>query len=141
VRELILRLRDRGCTVFFSSHVLSDAEALCSRVAILANGRLAAIGALDELTSVGSRGWELVVSGLSADVLARVNPRLTRATSLGDGRFSLELPPSTIPEQLIPDLGGARIVSLNPLRGTLEDVFVEQVRATGGERFSEKVAS
>src|SRR5687767_14933252 len=68
VRELILRLRDRGCTVFFSSHVLSDAEALCSRVAILAKGRLAAIGSLDELTSVGSRGWELVVSGLTADV-------------------------------------------------------------------------
>jgi ABC-2 type transport system ATP-binding protein len=141
VRELILRLRDRGCTVFFSSHVLSDAEALCSRVAILAKGRLAAIGSLDELTSVASRGWELVVSGLTADVLARVNSRVTRATPLGDGRFSLELPASTVPEQLIPDLAGARIVSLNPLRGTLEDVFVEQVRATGGERFTEKVAS
>ena len=141
VRELILRLRDRGCTVFFSSHVLSDAEALCSRVAILAKGRLAAMGGLDELTAVGSRGWELVVSGLTADVLARLKSRLTHATELGDGRFSLELPASTIPEQLIPDLGGARIVSLNPLRGTLEDVFVEQVRATSAERFSEKVAS
>jgi ABC-2 type transport system ATP-binding protein len=141
VRELILRLRDRGCTVFFSSHVLSDAEALCSRVAILAKGRLAAMGGLDELTAVGSRGWELVVSGLTADVLARLKSRLTRATELGDGRFSLELPASTIPEQLIPDLGGARIVSLNALRGTLEDVFVEQVRATSAERFTQKVAS
>jgi ABC-2 type transport system ATP-binding protein len=141
VRSLILRLRDRGCTVFFSSHVLSDAEALCSRVAILAKGRLAAMGGLDELTAVGSRGWELVVSGLTADVLARLKSRLTRATELGDGRFSLELPASTIPEQLIPDLGGARIVSLNALRGTLEDVFVEQVRATSAERFTQKVAS
>ena len=40
VRELILSLRDRGTTVFFSSHILADAEALCSRVAILAGGRL-----------------------------------------------------------------------------------------------------
>src|SRR5438046_3873574 len=44
VRALILGLRDRGCTVFFSSHVLADAEALCSRVAILARGRLIEIG-------------------------------------------------------------------------------------------------
>jgi ABC-2 type transport system ATP-binding protein len=143
VRELILRLRDRGCTVFFSSHVLSDAEALCSRVAILAKGRLSASGTLDELTAVGSRGWELVISGVKGDLLTRLRSRITHATPLTDGRFSIELPPSTVPEQLIPDLvsGGARIVSLNPLRGTLEDVFVEQVRAAGVERFSTKVAS
>src|SRR5690349_315438 len=49
VRELILRLRARGCTVFFSSHVLSDAEALCSRVAVLAKGRLVAEGPLSEI--------------------------------------------------------------------------------------------
>jgi ABC-2 type transport system ATP-binding protein len=143
VRELILQLRDRGCTVFFSSHVLSDAEALCSRVAILAKGRLAALGSLDELTSIGSRGWELVVSGLKSDVMARLMPRITRSTPLGDNRFSLELPPSTVPEHLIAELvtGGARVVSLNPLRGTLEDVFVEQVRATENDRFAGRVAS
>jgi len=52
VRELILRLRSRGCTVFFSSHVLSDAEALCSRVAILAGGRMVAAGALADIRAL-----------------------------------------------------------------------------------------
>jgi ABC-2 type transport system ATP-binding protein len=142
VRELILRLRDRGCTVFFSSHVLSDAEALCSRVAILANGRLAASGSLDELTAFRARGWELVVSGIRDEALSRLKARITHATPLGDGRFSLELPLSTLPEQLIPDLvaAGARIVSLNPLRGTLEDFFVEHVRAADDDRLG-RVAS
>jgi ABC-2 type transport system ATP-binding protein len=62
IRELILRLRSRGCTVFFSSHVLSDAEALCSRVAILSSGRLAATGELSEIGRAcaglgGGDGW------------------------------------------------------------------------------------
>ena len=68
VRNLILSLRDRGCTVFFSSHVLSDAEALCNRVAILARGRLVASGRISDLQAFDIRGWELVVSGLTARV-------------------------------------------------------------------------
>jgi ABC-2 type transport system ATP-binding protein len=143
VRELILRLRDRGCTVFFSSHVLSDAEALCSRVAILAKGRLAASGTLDELTAFEARGWQLVVTGLSAEALDRVRSRLTGTTPLGEGRFTLELPPTTAPEPLIADLAtsGARVVSLNPLRITLEDVFIDQVRSASTDRTVVKEAS
>src|SRR5688500_15684630 len=129
VRELILQLRDRGCAVFFSSHVLSDAEALCSRVAILANGRLVASGRLNELTELKVRGWELVVADVRPEVLNRIAPRVGRATRIGEGRFALELPLSAAPEPLIADLAaaGARVVSLNPLRETLEDVFVQHV--------------
>ncbi len=50
VRQIILRLRDEGRTILFSSHILSDAEQLCSHVAILAKGKLIASGAVDELT-------------------------------------------------------------------------------------------
>src|SRR6188768_2768650 len=71
VRNLILSLRDRGCTVFFSSHVLSDAEALCNRVAVLAHGTLVANGRISDLQAFEIRGWELIVSGLTTESLER----------------------------------------------------------------------
>jgi len=133
VRQLILRLRDRGCTVFFSSHVLSDAETLCSRVAILAKGRMVASGRLSEILAFGVHGWELVVADLHDDVIAKHRARCTRALPIGGGRFTLELPIETPPEQLLAELiaEGGRLVSLNPLRDTLEDFFVEKVEGRG----------
>jgi ABC-2 type transport system ATP-binding protein len=130
VRALILRLRDRGCSVFFSSHVLSDAEALCSRVAILAKGKLVASGRLTEMLAFSVRGWELVMADVRDDVLASIASRVSRAVPIGGGRFELEVPRSTAPEQLLTDLTatGARLVSLNPIRETLEDFFIERVK-------------
>jgi ABC-2 type transport system ATP-binding protein len=133
VRALILALRDRGCTVFFSSHVLSDAEALCSRVAILAKGRLVASGRLSDMLAFRARGWELVVAGVSEAALAAVESRVRRAVRIGEGRYTLDLPLEPAPEHLLADLtrAGAHLVSLNPVRQTLEDFFVEQVTAPG----------
>jgi ABC-2 type transport system ATP-binding protein len=140
VRDLILRLRDRGCAVFFSSHVLSDAEALCSRVGILAKGRLTASGRLDDLLAFQVRGWELVTTGLREDVLDRVRGSVSRATRLDSSRYALELPLSTTPERLVAELAttGARVVSLNPIRDTLEDFFVRQVSGVPADRGVER---
>ena len=55
VREIILRLRDEGRTILFSSHILSDAELLCHRVGILSRGRLAAVGTVAELVAERER--------------------------------------------------------------------------------------
>ena len=131
VRALILRLRDRGCTVFFSSHVLSDAEALCSRVAIMAKGRLVTSGRLTDMLAFQIRGWEVVASSVSATLLASLTPRATTVQTIGDGRYVFELPVEPGPDRVISDLAaaGAALLSVNPVRDTLEDFFVEQVTA------------
>jgi len=136
IRELILRLRERGKTVFFSSHILSDAEALCSRVAILAGGRLAATGKLTELLAYEVRGWELVVTGIAADALERFSPPITKVTPIADGRYVLEVRADAQPAGLIGELAsaGASIVSLNPVHTTLEEIFVSKVQAAGSAR-------
>jgi ABC-2 type transport system ATP-binding protein len=143
VRNLILSLRDRGCTVFFSSHVLSDAEALCDRVAVLAGGKLAASGRISDLQAFEVRGWELIVSGVTPDTLERVRARAQRVTKIGDQRYALELPLEPPPALLLRDLlgAGAQLVSLNPIRETLEDFFVKKVAEQTNRRFDARAAS
>ena len=133
VRTLILQLRDQGRTVFFSSHILADAEALCSRVAVLAGGQLAASGRLSEILAFEIRGWELVVADLAPEVLARLQPGLARSTEISPRRYALELRPQIEPQRVLSDViaTGATLVSLNPVRDTLEDYFVRRVAEVG----------
>ncbi len=139
VRELILRLRDRGATVFFSSHVLSDAEAVCNRVAILARGRLVASGSLTEMVDFQVRGWELIVANLPEHLAGELGAAHS-LTRLPNGRHELQLPSDAAPEHVMAQLSaaGARLVSINPVRQTLEDVFVQHV---SGERAPSEVVS
>ena len=131
VRELILELRAKGCTVFFSSHILSDAESLCSRVAILAQGRLVATGRVSEMVAFAPKGWELVLAGVSDTVQAQLAPRVQAMRALSAGRYTIHVGADQQPDQLMTEIKslGARIESFNPLRDTLEDYFVQQVRA------------
>jgi ABC-2 type transport system ATP-binding protein len=131
VRALILRLRDRGCTVFFSSHVLSDAEALCSQVAILAKGRLLTSGRLTEMLQFQAHGWELVVAQVSDTALQSLRTHARRVVRISDGRYQVELPLDPPPDRVLSDLAaaGAALVSLNPIRQTLEEFFVQEVTA------------
>ncbi len=133
VRALILELRTQGRTVFFSSHILSDAEALCGRVAVLAGGRLVAQGRLAELQAFSVKGWELVVANVTGQALERVRPRAVSITQISADQFGLELPPDASPDTILTELvaSGASVVSLNPLRETLEDFFVERVTRAG----------
>ena len=134
VRDLILRLRARGTTVFFSSHILSDAEAICSRVAILAAGKLVAAGTLAEMVPFRIKGWDVVLADVTPAAMQALSELGADATMISVDRYQVVLPASGSPDEAIARAraAGARLVSVNPIRDTLEDFFVAQVR--GSER-------
>ena len=112
-------------------------------MAVLTHGKLVASGRISDLQAFNIRGWELIVSGVTPESLARIRARVQRVTQLGEQRYSLELPLEPGPELLLRDLigGGAELVSLNPIRDTLEDFFVKKVAEQPSERFEPRVAS
>ena len=128
VRDLILTLRNEGRTVLVSSHVLNDAESVCSHVAILNRGRLVVADRLADLDP-DVRGWELVVAGVGDSHLPACRAAARRVTRVAGGRYVIDLPAEPPPERVVADLArrGVRIVSLNPRRETLEDFFLRRV--------------
>ena len=125
-RQLIQSLREDGRTILFSSHILSDAEALCSRVAIMARGTLVAAGRIADL-EFQVQGWELVVTG--GDDRALTTLGLDAVTSASDGRYVIDLPVDRPPDRLLPELGrhGFQVVALTPRQESLEDYFMRRV--------------
>jgi ABC-2 type transport system ATP-binding protein len=128
VRDLILALRDEGKTLFFSSHILTDAAALCSRVAVLAEGKLVACGSIADL-ELKVRGWELVVADVAPEKLSALALSVGEVTRVDEGRYVINLPVHRRPEPIVTELAeqGARIVSLNPNHETLEEFFLSRV--------------
>ena len=143
VRNLILELRDQGRTVFFSSHILSDAETLCSRVAVVAGGRLAAAGRLSDMAQFKVRAWEIVAANLSPASIDRLRPVATHVTPIGNDRYTIEIPLSYAPERFIPELAaaGGTLVSVNPVRETLEEFFFQRIAEAGQGARAETAAS
>jgi ABC-2 type transport system ATP-binding protein len=137
VRDIILRLRERGATVFFSSHILADAEAMCSRVGIVAGGKLVAAGAVAEMVPFRIRGWDLVLAGVTADGAAALSARGASAILIGDGRYHVVVPPATSSDEAVALARsiGAVLVSINPVRDTLEDFFLAHVQQSPGRSF------
>ena len=77
VRDIILHLKQQGRTVFFSTHILSDAEMLCDRVAVLAGGKLQGVGAPSEIVSVTIHAMEILFEGREGRPLPQ-QPRRAR---------------------------------------------------------------
>lgn len=138
VRDLILGLKEQGKTVFFSTHILSDAETLCDRVAILNLGRLQGCGELKEMLAMGIASTEIVMESPRAELLGELKIYGGDAVRTGD-RVRVAIPKeSDVPAVLGRILqAGARIISVNPVKMSLEDYFLAQVakdsRESGGQ--------
>ncbi|HWG57480.1 MAG TPA: ABC transporter ATP-binding protein [Candidatus Acidoferrales bacterium] len=124
VRDVILDLKRQGRTVFFSTHILSDAEMLCDRVAVVVGGKLQGVGAPGDFVSPEVQGMEILFEAGESALPAAL---AQRAMQTG-GRYRIEVPEAELHAALA-DLRGceARILSVLPIRPSLEDYFLRLV--------------
>jgi len=130
VRDIILRLREQGKTVFFSSHILPDVEMICDRVGILAKGELKAIGPVSDL--IGSENEndhrvEIQVAGATEGLWEKAN-RLGGAVNEQGGVTLITMANQRSAEELLGYIQSdkGRLVSFVPHKRSLEDVFLEE---------------
>jgi ABC-2 type transport system ATP-binding protein len=129
VRDLMVQLKQDGKTVFFSTHILSDAEALCDRVAVLHKGELRGVGTVADLTAKTEGKIEIIWQGAQL-------PAALQLMGI-TGKISADTARAEIQESQLDAALDAlraerrRIISVNPVRGTLEEYFLEQMQAPG----------
>jgi ABC-2 type transport system ATP-binding protein len=126
IREIIVSLKRQGKTIFFNSHVLSDVEKICDRVAILARGDLLCVGSLQELLGKADR-YLVKVQGGKPEMLNQWIPDLDFQDNHWQGH--LKGNPQDFISSL--DLMGARLLGMNLAHPSLEDFFVQQLRQRG----------
>jgi len=123
VREILLRARDAGKTVFLSSHLLSEVEQICDRLAIVIKGRVARVGTLAELLESQDR-FVITAKGIDA---------LMFEGSQQNGFIKITVPALTQRRTIEKIwLAGGEVIAVNPIRRTLEDLFVELANQNGG---------
>jgi ABC-2 type transport system ATP-binding protein len=126
VRDLMEQLKQEGKTVFFSTHILSDAEALCDRVAIIHLGELRGVGAVEELTSSVHGKVELVWQGTMVPASLRALGAECHVTGDTVRALLAEEKQDAAIEALRRER--LRLVSVVPVRTSLEDYFVQKLQ-------------
>jgi ABC-2 type transport system ATP-binding protein len=123
VREILQRAREAGKTVFLSSHLLSEVEQICDRIAIVIKGRVARVGTLAELLETQDR-FAITAKGIDA---------LMFEGTQQNGFIKITVP-ALSQRQTIEKiwLAGGEVIAVNPIRRTLEDLFVELANQNGG---------
>jgi ABC-2 type transport system ATP-binding protein len=121
-RAIIRQLRERGCAVFLNSHLLGEVELICDRAAVVSDGRVLAIGRLDEL--LGTGGVRIRLTGLTDAGRASLARRGTVTDN--DGWFVVQGVAAEAVPELVAEVvsSGARVYAVEPVRQTLEERFL-----------------
>jgi ABC-2 type transport system ATP-binding protein len=126
VRDLMEQLKQEGKTVFFSTHILSDAEALCDRVAIIHKGELRSIGAVEDLTSSVHGKVEVIWQGTQAPASMKALGAECHVTGDTVRAIISETQQDAAIDALRRE--GLRLIALTPVRTSLEAYFVEKLQ-------------
>jgi ABC-2 type transport system ATP-binding protein len=132
VRDLIASLKQDGKTVFMCSHILSDIEVLCDRVAILKQGRLSHLGHLQELVQSGQQDQvEVIVTCANPAALELQLENISSQFTVTASSVRIVVPSETAVDLVISALrdAGGKLVSVQPLRQSLEDLFLDNSKS------------
>lgn len=129
LREMLTRLKSEGKTIFLSSHLLSEMEHVCDRVAVLSRGNLVAAGTPQEITQTRDRVAVQIESAERDDVLAQEVALLGGSLVAGEeGRSSVFVPADLVYKTLgLLERRRVKLVAVSPQRETLEDAFLRLV--------------
>ncbi|MGD9496063.1 MAG: ABC transporter ATP-binding protein [Armatimonadota bacterium] len=128
IREVILRLREQGKTVFLCSHLLKEMEPICDNIAILARGQLVTQGSVHELLSGEEQLYRVEVRDPAQELLEKLQQRAVRTVHIDETVRALFPDRQSAYEaaNMIEDEGGF-LLAVGPDRRTLEEVFIDAI--------------
>ena len=132
VRDIILGLRDQGKTVLFSTHIISDVEMICDRVGIIAQGKMLAVGRIEEMVGrQKAESVEVVCDGFVGERNAVIKTKAQRLLQRGN-RCWMVLADQTELESVLEAIrrAGGKLISVIPHKGSLEDIFLAETKVS-----------
>lgn len=131
IRDIILRLKKEGKTIFFSSHIIPDVEMICDRVGILMNGELVNVGRLNDIIDAKIKYIEIITTGIDREAVSRMPDIEVSAYDAWD-HVSIRVRDENSLDRVLEMIkdGKGRIISVMPQRETLEEHFIKKM----GER-------
>ena len=128
VKDIILRLKGEGKTIFFCSHILPDVEMICERIAILNKGRLEAVGSLDKLLRIEAKGVDIEFLGVPQEGMKKIKKEAVRYLEQPHrSQITIDKEDRVMEILRLIDQYDGRIISVIPHRRSLEEIFVSKL--------------